>query len=117
MAPVVSVPYNVVLLSHAATEHFNPFEGRSPENSSPRINQRRNGGPAPTPAAAASSSIPMPTIPYGAQSPVLSSGTILGMGQPSYSNIGPQSVHPQVYQQYMYQMYQQNPPNMGTFHA
>ena len=100
-----------------ATDHFNPFAARSPENSSPRINQRRNVGPTPTPAAPTPSSIPMPTIPYGAQSPVLSSGTILGMGQPSYSNIGPQSVPPQVYQQYMYQMYQQNTPNMGSFHA
>lgn len=116
-APQRSRSSNAMSTFSPATDHFNPFATISPENSSPRINQRRNGGPAPTPAVAAPSSIPMPTIPYGAQSPVLSSGAILGMGQPSYSNIGPQSVPPQVYQQYMYQMYQQNTPNMGTFHA
>jgi protein JSN1 len=114
-APQRSRSSNAVPTFSPATDHFNPFAARSPENSSPRINQRRNGGPTPTPAT--SSTIPMPTIPYGAQSPVLSSGTILGMGQPSYNNMGPQSVPPQVYQQYMYQMYQQNTPNMGTFHA
>jgi protein JSN1 len=98
-----------------AADHFNPFAVRSPEGNSPRIVQRRNGGLA---ATATASTIPMPTIPYGSQSPVLSSaGTILGMGQPSYSSLGPQSVPPQVYQQYMYQVYQQNPPNMGAFHA
>ena len=98
-------------------DQFNPF-ARSSENSSPRIPQRRNGGPSPAAVAATSSTIPMPSIPYGTQSPVLSSaGAILGMGQPSYNNVGPQSVPPQVYQQYMYQMYQQNTPNMGAFHA
>ncbi len=104
---------NAVSTFPPSTDHFNPF-ARSSESSSPRIPQRRIGGPTPP---ATSSTIPMPTIPYGAQSPVLGSGAILGMGQPSYNNIGPQSVPPQVYQQYMYQMYQQNTPNMGTFHA
>jgi protein JSN1 len=108
---------NAVSTFSPATDHFNPF-ARSSETSSPRIPQRRNGVPTPIAAAATSSTIPMPTIPYGAQSPVLSSGAALvGMGQPSYSNMGPQSVPPQVYQQYMYQMYQQNTPNMGAFHA
>lgn len=113
-APQRSRSSNAVSTFSPATDHFNPFAART-ENSSPRIAHRRNGGP--TPAPATSSTIPMPTIPYGAQSPVLGSGAILGMGQSSYSNIGPQSVPPQVYQQYMYQMYQQNTPNMGTFHA
>jgi protein JSN1 len=106
---------NAVSAFSPATDPFNPFAVRSPEGSSPRGALRRNGGPVA--AAATSSSIPMPTIPYGSQSPVLGSGTILGMGQPSYSSLGPQSVPPQVYQQYMYQVYQQNPPNMGAFHA
>jgi len=109
---------NALTTFSPGVDHFNPF-ARSSETSSPRIPQRRNGGPTPTVAAPTPSTIPMPTIPYGAQSPVLSSaGTIVGMGQPSYSNMGPQSVPPQVYQQYMYQqMYQQNTPNMGAFHA
>lgn len=108
---------NAVSTFSPATDHFNPF-ARSSETNSPRIPQRRNGGPTPAAAASTSSTIPMPTIPYGSQSPVLSSaGTIVGMGHPSYSNMGPQSVPPQVYQQYMYQMYQQNTPNMGAFHA
>ncbi|KAI0255365.1 hypothetical protein BJV78DRAFT_1119714 [Lactifluus subvellereus] len=108
---------NAVSAFSSAPDPFNNFAIRSPEGSSPRVAQRRNGGLTAT--ATASSTIPMPTIPYGSQSPVLgSAGTILGMGQPSYSSIGPQSVPPQVYQQqYMYQVYQQNPPNMGAFHA
>ncbi|KAI0303363.1 hypothetical protein B0F90DRAFT_1809585 [Multifurca ochricompacta] len=115
-APQRSRSSNAVSAFSPATDPFNPFAIRTPEANSPRITQRRNGGP--TSAAVPPSTIPMPTIPYGTQSPVLSSaGAILGMGQPSYSSIGPQSVPPQVYQQYMYQMYQQNTPNMGTFHA
>ena len=105
---------NAISTFSPAADHLNAFAIRSPENNSPRIGQRRPGGP--TPVAATSSTIPMPTMPYGAQSPVLGSA-VLGMGQPSYGNIGPQSVPPQVYQQYMYQMYQQNTPNMGAFHA
>jgi protein JSN1 len=115
-APQRSRSSNAMSTFSPATDHFNPFAVRTPENNSPRIPQRRNIGPTPT--AATPSTIPMPNISYGTQSPVLSpAGTILGMGQPSYNNIGPQSVPPQVYQQYMYQMYQQNTPNMGTFHA
>jgi len=114
-APPRSRSSNAVSAFSPATEPFNPFAVRSPEANSPRITPRRNGGSTP---AAASSTIPMPTIPYGTQSPVLSStGAILNMGQPSYSNVGLQSVPPQVYQQYMYQMYQQNTPNMGAFHT
>ncbi|KAI9508840.1 hypothetical protein F5148DRAFT_839232 [Russula earlei] len=115
-APQRSRSSNAVSTFSPATDHFNPFAVRTPETNSPRIPQRRNIGPSP--AAATSSTIPMPTVPYGTQSPVLSSaGAILGMGQPAYSNIGPPSVPPQVYQQYMYQMYQQNTPNMGAFHT
>lgn len=107
---------NAVSAFSSAPDPFSAFAIRSPEGSNPHVAQRRNGGP--TTAVNASSTIPMPTIPYGSQSPVLSSaGTILGMGQPPYSSLGPQSVPPQVYQQYMYQMYQQNSQNMGAFHA
>ncbi|KAH9057094.1 hypothetical protein EDB83DRAFT_2506783 [Lactarius deliciosus] len=115
-APQRSRSSNAMSAFSPATDPFNPFALRSAETNSPRIvQQRRNGGPVTTPAAVAvSPPIPMSTIPYGAQSPVLSSGAILGMGQPSYGGIAPQS---QVYQQYVYQMYQQNPPNMGAFHA
>ncbi|KAI0262864.1 hypothetical protein BC834DRAFT_939187 [Gloeopeniophorella convolvens] len=108
---------NPVSAFSPSTDPFNPFAIRSPEGNSPRVGQRRNGGPA-VATAVASSPIPMSTIPYGTQSPNMNSaGAILGMGQASYAGIAPQSVPPQVYQQYMYQMYQQNSPNMGAFHA
>jgi len=102
-----------------STDPFNPFALRSPEMNSPRSNpqHRRNGG---LPSAMPPSPAPMTSVPYGTQSPSLTSaGNILGMGQPSYTGMTPQSVPPQVYQAYMYQMYQQNPPatNMGAFHA
>lgn len=116
-APQRSRSSNAMSAFSPATDPFNPFALRSAETGSPRITQqRRNGGPTTPAATAVSPPIPMSTIPYGAQSPVLSSA-ILGMGQPSYGGIVPQSVPQQVYQQYVYQMYQQNPPNMGAFHA
>ncbi|KAI0062381.1 hypothetical protein BV25DRAFT_680875 [Artomyces pyxidatus] len=97
-----------------STDPFNPFALRSPEMNSPRIGgqgQRRNGGGVPS-----SSPTPVSSVQYGTQSPSLGSvGNILGMGQPTYGGLAPQSVPPQ-YQQYMYQMYQQS-PNMGAFHA
>ncbi|KAI0049693.1 hypothetical protein FA95DRAFT_1604162 [Auriscalpium vulgare] len=94
------------------TDPFNPFALRSPDMNSPRVGgQRRNGG-----LQSASSVSPAP-MQYGGQSPSMTSSNILGMGQPSYTGMAPQSIPPQVYQQYMYQMYQQSPPNMGAFHA
>ncbi|KAF8266603.1 hypothetical protein EI94DRAFT_1772066 [Lactarius quietus] len=108
-APQRSRSSNAVSAFSPSSDPFNPFALRSAETSSPRIGQQRRNASPP---------IPMSAIPYGAQSPVLNSaGAILGMGQPSYSGMAPQSVPPQVYQQYVYQMYQQNPPNMGAFHA
>jgi protein JSN1 len=93
-----------------SSDPFNPFALRSPELSSPRPGPRRNGAlPGPT--------ISPSPVSYGTQSPSLSqASTILGIGQPSYGGMPPQSVPPHVYQAYMYQAYQQSPPNMGAFH-
>jgi protein JSN1 len=92
-----------------STDPFNPFALRSPETGSPRSSgSRRNVG---LPSS-------QTMTPYGTQSPSLSQGgTILGMGQPSYGGMTPQTVTPHLYQAYMYQAYQQNPSNMGTFHT
>ena len=103
------------------SDPFNPFNPRTPEATTPRNSAPRRGnnqqqqqqqGVMPPPNA------PSP-IPYGAQSPSLSqAASMMNMSQPQYNGMAPQSVPPHVYQAYMYQMYQQqNPPNMGTFHA
>lgn len=95
-----------------STDPFNPFAMRSPDMSSPRNSvPRRNGG--------VQSGNHQSSVPFGAQSPSLTqAANLMGMGQPSYNNMTPQSVPPHVYQAYMYQMYQQqNSPNVGTFHA
>jgi protein JSN1 len=87
-------------------ELFSPFAMRANEAPSPKGGMRRNGGmPAPSP----SYGNPSPTIPPA--------GPILGMGQPHYTGLAPQSVPHHLYQAYMYQTYQQSPPNMGAFHA
>ncbi|KAI0029866.1 hypothetical protein K488DRAFT_72644 [Vararia minispora EC-137] len=81
-----------------AADPYNPFGGlRSPDSRVPR----RVAGGSPTPA-------------YVTQSP-----SMVGMGQPAYGAVSPLNVPPELYQQYMYNMYQQSPPppNMGTFHA
>ncbi|EMD38583.1 hypothetical protein CERSUDRAFT_113767 [Gelatoporia subvermispora B] len=93
------------------TDPFNPFALRSPDMNSPRNGGSRRNGGAPIANAAPQA--------YGAQSPNLSQAAgLMGMGQPAYPGMAPQSVPPHVYQAYMYQMYQQqNPQNMGTFHA
>jgi len=99
-----------------SSDPFNPFGLRSPEP--PRSSGRRNAGGMPP-----SNGSLTPTSSYGNPSPGLSQpGSMLGMGQPTYGGMAPppqsvQSVPPHVYQQYMYQAYQPNPPNMGTFHA
>jgi protein JSN1 len=54
---------------------------------------------------------------YNAPSPSVSQA-VLGMNQGAAPyNTPPPSVNPQLYQAYMYQMYQQNPATMGAFHA
>jgi protein JSN1 len=89
-----------------SSDPFNPFALRSPEAGSPRSSGPRRSGGLPSGQTIA---------PYGSQSPSMSQGgTILGMGQPSYNGMAPPS---HLYQAYMYQAYQQNPPNMGTFHT
>ncbi|KII89020.1 hypothetical protein PLICRDRAFT_40670 [Plicaturopsis crispa FD-325 SS-3] len=98
-----------------SSDPFNPFALRSPDMSSPRPGARRNGGPPTGPSMSPS---PVQTTPYGTQSPSLAqAGNILGMNQPAYNGMPNQSLPPHLYNAYMYQAYQQNPPNMGTFHA
>ena len=77
----------------------------------PRNTQQRRGQ-LPPPMAAMSPP-PMQAIPYGAQSPNLAPGTIMGMQQAPYGMQPPTQMPPHVYQAYMYQMYQQNSPNLG----
>ena len=100
------------------SDPFNPFNSRTPDAAAPR-----NSGPRRNNNAGAAgmqpANAPSP-VPYGAQSPSLTqTASMLNMNQPQYTGMAPQqSVPPHVYQAYMYQMYQQqNPPNMGTFHA
>lgn len=97
-----------------STDPFNPFALRSPDIANPRNNVPRRNGGLPSATTASPSS-----IPFGTQSPSLSqAANLMGMTQPPYNGMAPQSVPPHVYQAYMYQMYQQqNPPNMGAFHA
>ncbi|KAF8061529.1 pumilio/RRM domain-containing protein [Lyophyllum atratum] len=109
-----------------SSDPFNPFALRSPEP--PRSGGMSGGipsgirrGPGGMPPSNGSLT---PTNSYGNPSPGLSQpNSMLGMSQPSYGGMAPQSVQsvqsvpPHMYQQYMYQAYQPNPPNMGTFHA
>jgi protein JSN1 len=93
------------------TDPFNPFALRSPDMGNPRQAIRRNGS---MPSATSMS----PNMAFNSQSPSLTqAGNILGMGQPSFGAMPPQSVPPHLYNAYMYQGYPQNPSNMGTFHA
>ncbi|TFK42882.1 hypothetical protein BDQ12DRAFT_758558 [Crucibulum laeve] len=97
-----------------SSDPFNPFAMRSPEAGSPHQLGPRRSGPMP------SNSMGGPNTNYGNQSPNLpQAGGLLAMNQPqpSYGGMAPQSVPPHVYQAYMYQSYQQNPPsNMGAYH-
>ena len=93
------------------SDPFNPFNARTPDAGTPRNGVPRRNGAVPAPAA---------TMPYGGQSPSLSqAANMLNMSAPSPYNAmpAPQSVPQQVYQAYLYQMYQHNSPNMGTYHA
>jgi len=92
-----------------SSDPFNPFALRSPETNSARSSVRRGIGMSPSNGSIT------PNASYGNQSPSLSQPiTTLGMGQPSYGGMTPQSVPPHVYHAYMYQAYQ---PNMGAFHT
>ncbi len=93
-----------------SSDPFNPFAVRTPEAQTPRNAPRRNGG------MQSSNAVSPSPVPYGAQSPNLTQASMMNM-PPQYNGMAPQSVPPHVYQAYMYQMYQQNPQNMGTFHA
>lgn len=105
-------PTNPASAFSPSSDPFNPFAMRSPDVSSPRNgNPRRNGNGAVAAQGAPSS------VPFGSQSPSLSQAANL-LHQPAYNGVPQaQSVPPHVYQAYMYQMYQQNPQNLGTFHA
>lgn len=96
-----------------STDPFNPFALRSPDVGTPRNGTpRRNGGPP----SASGNHNPAP-MPYGNQSPSLTQAANL-LHQPSYNGVPPpQSVPPHLYQAYMYQLYQQNPQNVGPYHG
>ena len=91
-----------------STDPFNPF-ARSPEGTP------RNG----VPRRQGSGSSQVSTVPFGTQSPSLSQAANLLNASPApYNGMpAPQTVPPHVYQAYMYQMYQQNSPNMPAYHA
>ncbi|KAI0693745.1 hypothetical protein BC835DRAFT_1415764 [Cytidiella melzeri] len=92
-----------------STDPFNPFAMRSSEPGTPRNGVPRRQVAAPSPQVS--------TVPFGTQSPSLSHTANL-MNPPPYSGMpAPQSVPPHVYQAYMYQMYQQNSPNLPAYHA
>ncbi|KAH7916035.1 hypothetical protein BJ138DRAFT_1053629 [Hygrophoropsis aurantiaca] len=99
-----------------SSDPFNPFALRSPDISSPRSAIRRNGGlPSGVPSMTPT---PVSAVPYSTQSPSLTqAGNVMGMNQMNQPTYNTQAMHPQqLYQAYMYQVYQQNPPsNMGTF--
>ncbi|TCD65406.1 hypothetical protein EIP91_002705 [Steccherinum ochraceum] len=104
-------PTNPASAFSPSSDPFNPFAMRSPDVSSPRNGTPRRNGSLPPQQGAPSS------VPFGSQSPSMSQAANL-LHQPTYNGVPPaQSVPPHVYQAYMYQMYQQNPQNMGTFHA
>lgn len=95
-----------------STDPFNPFAMRSSDAGNPRNGVGRRNGSAPAQANNA--------MPYGAQSPSMTqAANLLNMNPAASYNAlpTPQSVPPQLYQAYLYQMYQQNSPNMGTYHA
>ena len=97
-----------------SSDPFNPFALRSPD-----INTSRPGPGSRRPGISSGSMTP--TNSYGTQSHAIPQGQIMGMGQPSFGGLAPQSMQsvppPHMYQQYMYQGYQASHQNMGTFHA
>jgi len=104
-------PTNPASAFSPSSDPFNPFAMRSPDMGSPRNGSQRRNGNVPQQGAPSS-------VPFGSQSPSLSQAAN-HLLPPTYNGVPPaQSVPPHVYQAYMYQMYQQqNPQNMGTFHA
>ncbi|KAI0340520.1 hypothetical protein BDW22DRAFT_1333919 [Trametopsis cervina] len=95
-----------------STDPFNPFAMRSPEVGGPSrngISRRQTSAPSPQ----------VSTVPFGTQSPSLTqSANLMNVNQSPYNSMpAPQTVPPHVYQAYMYQMYQQNSPNMPAYHA
>ncbi|KAJ3564475.1 hypothetical protein NP233_g8268 [Leucocoprinus birnbaumii] len=91
---------------------FSPFGARTPDGNNPRQLPPRS---IRVPGNGAAPHIPN----YGAQSPAMPQpANLLGVGQPQpqYGGMPPQQMPHHVYQPYMYQTYQQNPPNnMGGF--
>ncbi|EIN07547.1 hypothetical protein PUNSTDRAFT_69821 [Punctularia strigosozonata HHB-11173 SS5] len=101
---------NASLAFSPTSDPFNPFGMRSPDVSSPGRGGRRNGNLPPGPSMS-----PGPVYQGGSPGSLSQAGNMLGMGQPAYGVMGSpqaQSVQPPLYQNYMYQLYQQNPPGM-----
>ncbi|EJD05984.1 uncharacterized protein FOMMEDRAFT_119427 [Fomitiporia mediterranea MF3/22] len=105
--------------SPAGGDSFNPFAPTSPaiDQNAARQGVRRNGNApvmqAPQPSM---SPAPMP-MQYATQTPNLGQPGGM-MGVPAPYGVPQQQVPPQVYQAYMYQMYQQQgSPNIGAYQA
>ena len=101
-----------------SSDPFNPFAIRSPETHTRNTQRRGNSNVAPQ------TNGPSP----GGMSPLslyagVGSGAAVNGGNSSLAQAGnmmnspftPTSIHPQVYQQYMFELYRQQ--NTGTFHA
>ncbi|KAF8638507.1 hypothetical protein AX16_010490 [Volvariella volvacea WC 439] len=113
-APVASntnAPYSPV------NDPFNPFSMRTPEATTPRSGLRRAPLPPSGPMAPNPTNYTAPAPPPA--QPVPQGGNTFGMGQPSYGGMTPPNVPPHLYQSYMYQVFQQNPPNVntGSYHS
>ncbi|KDQ12381.1 hypothetical protein BOTBODRAFT_67568 [Botryobasidium botryosum FD-172 SS1] len=86
---------------------FNPFSLRSPDVPGSRNGNRRSpGGTSPI---MNNQQNQLPGGMYGGQAQT--GNNLMGMGQPPFG------MPPNLYQAYMYQMFQQGTQNAGTFHA
>ncbi|PFH46355.1 hypothetical protein AMATHDRAFT_70076 [Amanita thiersii Skay4041] len=101
---------HAVTTPYASPDPFSSFGGRASDG--PSANRRSATLPTNN-----SASITSPT--FGAQSPgVPQTNPIVGIGQPQppYGTLNPQSLS-HLYQPYMYPSYQQNHPNLGSYHT
>jgi protein JSN1 len=99
-----------------SADPFSPFGMRTPDASTPRTATLRRtgssnalqGGMSPAPGQGA---------PYGGQSPMTGSNPLMGMSGQTTPGMAPPNMPPQMYQNYLYQAYQQGPQGMGAYHA
>lgn len=98
------------------SDPFNPFSLRSPEFSGSPLPGSRNSMRRTTPTTTSPS--PMSSMPFNTQSPSLAqAGTVLGMNPGQYG-VAQNGIPPHIYNAYMYQVFGQNPQNVGAgFHS